>query len=251
MCVNKCYFESPTIILPCFRPASEALDGQLQDSTKEGETRESLDQKLEVDASVQQKRASRSSDGLTRGSPVPGHDTSTRQKDEGGEKATGEGKEEEEEERKRNSVPPTAADSGTESDIKLIASLEEGEGGEKESKMTGDEATFEEKRTETPPSRREDATTTTTATIETELTKEILHGGGGTSDDGERELKKAAPNDSASPSEDAPVVSGSSSVEMGSPAHSDADSPAQTNSPTPVERTDSMSSGALLLPREQ
>lgn len=76
-------------------------------------------------------------------------------------------------------------------------------------------------------------------------------------EDSDKKLFKVTPKHPPSPSEDAPVVNGSSSVEMGSPANSDSgaqdnnDSPTQTDSPNPVERTDSMSSGALLLPREQ
>ncbi|CAI8017393.1 Serine/threonine-protein kinase 32A [Geodia barretti] len=241
------------------RPTSEIADGELQDSATDGESRESLDQKLEVDAVVvpQKKSESRSSDGVTRGSPAPGKEASTppQQKDEGGEKVTGERKEEEEEEREINSVPTDAAGDGgdRESDRKLIASggeKEGGGGGGEEESGTVAGVTSEQDMTVAPTPRD-----TTTATIEIESTRDTHKGAEGS----EREPVIVMPNNPAAPSEDAPVISGSSSVEMGSPAHSDDGahddnvSPTQTDSPNlnPVERTDSMSSGALLLPREQ
>ena len=87
---------------------------------------------------------------------------------------------------------------------------------------------------------------------ETESTRDSTGGGG----ESKEELGEVTPEETKDPaSEEAPVVSASSSVEMGSPGHSDDvahdDSPTQTNPPNLVERTDSMSSEALLLPREQ
>ena len=158
-----------------------------------------------------------------------------------------------EEVREGNSVPAMAGEGGDlpEPDRKLndggVEKEEgEGEGGEEGKGPVSSEEKRDDSATE-PSSQREPA-------IEAEPTADADTPCG---EDSDKKLFKVTPKHPPSPSEDAPVVNGSSSVEMGSPADSDSgpqdnnNSPTQTDSPNPVERTDSMSSGALLLPREQ